>query len=174
LLKIEVFEVDELSSEERVSEDGVIVMPLVGAVTVGGFTPREAEQEIAKILGKSYLQNPQVNIFVSEYASQDVTVAGAVKEPGVFPLEGRTTLLQAIAMAGGLDEYAKDNEVVIFRGQGTPSAKAYVVDLERVQDGSQGDPVLIGDDRVVVPESGTRVFIEGVTKTLRGFVRIPI
>ena len=88
LLKIEVFEVEELSSEERVSEDGVVVMPLVGSVPVGGLTPREAEQRIADILGRSYLQDPQVNIFVTEYASQDVTVAGAVSSLGVFPIKG--------------------------------------------------------------------------------------
>ena len=174
LLEIEVFEVEELSSEERVSDDGVIVMPLIGAVMVGGLTPREAEREIAKILGESYLQNPQVNIFVSEYASQDVTVAGAVEQPGVFPIKGRTTLLQAIAMAGGVGELANENEVVIFRGQGTPSAKAYVIDLELVQNGSLSDPTLVGDDRVVVPESGSAVFFKGVTEALRGFVRIPI
>ena len=174
LLKIEVFEVEELSSEERVSDDGVIVMPLVGGIRVAGLTPREAGQEIADVLGKSYLQDPQVSIFVSEYASQDVTVAGAVKQPGVIPIKGRTTLLQSIAMAGGLADLANDNEVVIFRGQGTPNARAYVVDLAQVQDGSLGDPVLVGDDRVVVPESGSAVFFKGVTDTLRGFVRFPV
>jgi polysaccharide export outer membrane protein len=174
LLEIEVFEVEELSSEERVSEDGFIVMSLIGAVQVGGLTPREAERRIADILGKSYLQNPQVNVFVSEYASQDVTVTGTVKEPGVYPIKGRTTLLQAIAMAGGIDELANDEEVIIFRGQGTPAATAYVVNLEEIQKGSLPDPVLVADDRVVVPKSGSAVFVKGVADTLRGFVRIPV
>jgi len=174
LLKIEVFEVEELSSEERVSEDGAVVMPLIGSVPVGGLTPREAEQKIADILGRSYLQDPQVNIFVTEYASQDVTVAGAVKQPGVFPIKGRTTLLQAVVMAGGLDELANEEEVIVFRGQGTPSAKAYVVNLEQVQEGSSPDPVLVGDDRVVVPQSGSAVFFKGTADFLRGFVRIPV
>jgi polysaccharide export outer membrane protein len=170
LLKLEVFEVEELSSEERVSEDGVIVMPLIGAVQVGGRTPREAEQQIADVLGRNYLQNPQVNIFVSEYASQDVTVSGSVEKPGVYPIKGRTTLLQAIAMAGGVNRLAKEEEVVIFRAQGTPSAKAYVVDLAKVQQGALPDPVLVADDRVVVPESGTALFLEG----LKDYIRVPV
>jgi len=169
LLKIEVFGVEELSSQERVSEDGKIVMPLIGGVQVGGLTPKEAEQRIAGVLGQSYLQDPQVNIFVSEYAGQDVTVGGSVKSPGVYPIKGRTTLSQAIAMAGGITPRSDDEEVVVFRGQGTPSAKAYVVNLEKIHAGSLADPVLVGDDRVFVPESGARVFWD----ELKGFIRIP-
>jgi polysaccharide export outer membrane protein len=170
LLKIEVFEVEELSSEERVSEDGFIVMPLIGGVRLGGLTPREAEREIAQALGRNYLQNPQVNVFVSEYASQDVTVTGSVKQPGVYPIKGRTTLLQAIAMAGGIDKLAREEEVVIFRDQGTSNAKAYVVDLEKIHEGTLVDPVLVADDRIVVPESGTAAFFEG----LKDYIRIPV
>ncbi|WP_176722441.1 polysaccharide biosynthesis/export family protein [Candidatus Thiosymbion oneisti] len=172
LLEIAVFNVDELSSEERVNEDGSIIMPLIGSVSVGGLTLREAEQRLADILGRTYLQDPQVNIFVSEYASQDVTVVGAVREPGVFPLRGRTTLLQVIALAGGVNELANEDEVVIFRGQGTPHAQAYVVSLDKIQDGNLPDPVLVGDDRVVVPKSGTVVFFKGIRDTLRGFVHL--
>jgi len=93
---------------------------MIGSVSIGGLTPQEAEQKIAAILRQTYLQDPQVNVFISEYASQDVTVGGAVRRPGVFPITGRTTLLQAIALARGLDSLANEDEVVIFRGQGTP------------------------------------------------------
>ena len=57
---------------------------------------------------------------------------------------------------------------------GTPSAQAYVINLEQVQEGVLPDPVLLGDDRVMVPESGSAVFLKGMADTLRGFVRIPI
>ena len=174
LIKIEVFQVEELSSDERVSEEGFIVMHLIGQIQVGGLTPREAEQKLAGVLGRDYLQDPQVNLFVAEYASQNVTVAGAVNEQGVFPLKGRTTLLQAIAMAGGVDPLANDEEVILFRGQGTATAQAYVINLAKIQEGALSDPVMIGDDRVVVPKSGSAVFLKGVADTLRGFVRIPI
>jgi len=172
LLQIEVFQVGELSSEERVNEEGFIAMSLIGAVMVGGLTPQEAEDRIADILGENYLQDPQVNIFVKEYANQNVTVAGAVNKPGVFPLKGRTTLLQAVAMAEGVTRVANDNEVVIFRSQSGRNGQAYVVDLERVQDGALPDPVLVADDRVIVPESGTAVFIQNFTGSLRGLVSL--
>ena len=172
VIKVEVFQVDELSSEERISERGEIVMPLIGPVRVGGMTPKAAEAHIAGILGKDYLQDPQVDIDISESASQQVTVMGAVMKPGVFPVSGRTTLLQAIALAQGTDKVAKEEEVVVFRPDPSGAIRAYVVDLKAVQRGDLADPVLVGEDRVVVPRSGTAVFIRGVTDTLRGFVSL--
>ncbi len=173
LIRIEVFQVPELSSEERVSEDGNIMLPLVGAVTVGGLTPREAEARVAEILGRDYLQDPQVDIDVAQYANQQITVMGSVNKPGVFPITGATSLLQVIAMAEGMNALAKEDEVIVFRGDEKGGMMGYVVDVEAIQEGKLRDPILIGDDRVVVPESGTSAFIKGVADTLRGFVRIP-
>jgi polysaccharide export outer membrane protein len=70
LLKIQVFHADELSTVERVNEEGLIDMPLIGAVRVGGLTPQGAEQTIVERLRERYLQNLQVSVFVSGYASQ--------------------------------------------------------------------------------------------------------
>lgn len=173
LLKIEIFQVAELSSEERVNEQGEIIMPLIGPVKVGGLTPKAAEAHIAAILGKDYLQNPQVDIDVTESASQQVTVMGSVNKPGVFPISGRTTLLQGIALAEGTDKLANEEEVVLFRPDRSGNILAYVIDLEAIQRGELQDPTLIGDDRVVVPESGSAAFLKEVTDTLRGFVRLP-
>lgn len=175
LLKIEVFQVDELSRTERVSEDGFVLMPLIGAVQVGGLTQREAEKVIANKLAERYLQNPQVSIFVAEYASQKVTVIGQVKKPGVFPLAGRTTLMQAIALAGGFDDTAKKGEVVVFRKQPSGEVRGYVVDLAAVQEGRLTDPVIVGDDRVVVPKSGAAALGKAVGNVLTGWaLRAPL
>jgi len=173
-LKIEVFQVDDLSSEERVNDDGFIVMPLIGSVSVGGLTPREAEQAIAQRLGERYLQDPEVNIFVVEYASQKVTVTGQVKKPGVFPLAGETTLMQAIALAGGVDDVANKEEVIVFRKHENGKVNAYVVDLGSVEEGKLADPIMVGDDRVVVPKSGVAVFSKAVGNVLTGWaIRVP-
>jgi polysaccharide export outer membrane protein len=175
LLQIQVFQVDELSRTERVSEDGYVVMPLIGAVRVGGLSQREAEKAIADKLAERYLQNPQVSIFVAEYASQKVTVIGQVKKPGVFPLAGRTTLMQAIALAGGFDDAAKKGEVVVFRKQPSGEVNAYVVDLAAVQEGRLSDPVIVGDDRVVVPKSGAAALGKAVGNVLTGWaIRVPL
>ena len=174
VLKIQVFQVEELSSEERVSEEGQIVMPLIGPVKVAGLTPKEAEAQIAAILGRDYLQDPQVDIYVKESSTQQVTVMGSVKKPGVFPIAGRTTLLQAIALAEGADPLAKEGEVIVFRSGPSGDVVAYVVDLTAIKKGKSRDPVLVGDDRVVVPQSGTAVFLKGLTDSLRGFVHVPL
>lgn len=174
VLKIQVFQVDELSSEERVDDNGQIVMTLIGPLKVGGLTPKDAQALIAATLGRDYLQNPQVDVFVKESVNQQVTVTGSVKKPGVFPISGQTTLLQALALAEGLDALANDDEVIVFRKDASGSTVAYVVDVSAVQKGKIDDPVLIGSDRVVVPKSGTAAFVKGVTETLRGFVHMPL
>lgn len=171
VIRIQVFQVEELNSEERVSETGQIVMPLIGTLKVAGMTPQEAGAHIAAILRKDYIQNPQVDVYVKEAVSQQITVMGSVVKPGVFPISGQTTLLQAIALAQGVTPLAKESEVILFRKDGSGTPVAYVVDVGAVQKGELTDPVLIGDDRIVVPQSGTRVFIKGVADTLRGFVR---
>jgi len=167
LLQFEVFQAPEMSSKERVMTNGQIFLPLIGAVEVAGLTAEEAEQLIARKLGENYLQNPQVNLFVEESASQKVTVLGDVGAPGVFPLKGQMTLMEAIALARGTKNTAKD-DVVIFRGAGTQNVKAYVVDLEEVQAGTITNPMLAGGDTIHVAQSGTAVFFD----KLLGYVRI--
>lgn len=166
LLEITVFQVPELSREERVNEEGFVLLPLIGNIQVGGLTKREAEALLAAELGREYLQNPQVSLFVKEFAGQKVTVTGKVNGQGVIPLRGRTTLTQVIARAGGLSDVANDNEVLVFRKQENGEVNAYVVDFEAVEKGDLADPVIVDEDRIVVSESGTAV----VVKTARGLL----
>ena len=169
-LEIEVFMVPDLSGVERVDARGNINMPLIGSVRVAGLTQQQAEQLIAEKLGKDYLQNPQVNIDIIDYVSQQITILGSVKAPGVYPLKGRTTLLQAIALAGGPGPIANEEEIVVFRADKTGAVAGYIVNLEEIQEGKKKDPEIIGNDRIVVQESGSRSMIKGVTDTLRGFI----
>src|SRR5687768_5247424 len=115
LLEINVFQVQELNRTVRVNSSGDISLPLDGVLRAGGLTVRELEESIGAALSKDYLQDPQVSVFVKEYTSQRVTLEGAVKKPGIYPLSGRTTLLQAIATGGGLDPLANLQGVVVFR-----------------------------------------------------------
>jgi polysaccharide export outer membrane protein len=174
LLSIRVFKVDELTTEERVNDAGAVVLPLVGAVEVAGLTPDQAEKRIADFLAKDFMHDPQVDLFVKEYANMNVTVGGAVRRPGVFPITGAMTLMQAVARAEGVTDVANDNEVIIFRGQPGKAVTAYVVDLEQVQQGEMIDPLLVSHDKVMVPESGGMVFMRNVTGALRGFVSAPL
>lgn len=169
-IEIEVFQVPDLSGVETVNSRGYINMPLIGMVPVAGLTEQQAEQLIADKLGKDFLQDPQVNIDIIEYVSQQITILGSVKAPGMYPLKGRTTLLQAIALAGGPERIADEEEIVVFRTDKTGAVAGYIVNLEEIQAGKKKDPEMIGNDRIVVPESGSRALIKGVSDTLRGFV----
>lgn len=169
-LEISFFQAEELSGARRVNSRGFIRMPLIGTVRVAGLSAEQLEDLLSELYGAKYLQVPQVSVDITHYASQQITVLGSVKEPGVYALTGRTTLLQAMAMAGGADRLADQEEIVVFRSQSNGDVIGYLVDLEEVIAGEKKDPEVIGNDRIVVPESGAKSFIKGITDTLRGFV----
>ena len=155
LLQISVFGVQELSHQARVNSNGMINVPLIGSVMAGGKTVPELEKELAELYADGYLQNPQVTIFIEEYTSQRVTMEGAFEKPGIYPLTGRTSLLQAVAMAGGTDEFVDLDGVLVFRTiDGERMAAAY--DLTMVRRGELADPQIYGDDIVVIERSGSK------------------
>jgi polysaccharide export outer membrane protein len=164
VLEVSVFKVAELSKAVQVSDGGTINMPLIGDVPAAGRTSRDIERDVAFRLGEKYLQNPQVSVFVKEFNSQRITVEGAVKKPGVFPYRGQVTLLQAIAMAEGLDTMS-DSEVVVFRMMNGKRAAARF-DLSKVRDGGLQDPVIASGDVVVVPTSTVKETFGAIVKAL--------
>lgn len=163
LLQISVLGVPELSRDVRVNANGQISLPLIGGVQAGGRTIPELEQVVADQLMESYLQNPQVSVFVKEYTSQRVTLEGALNKPGIYPLTGTTSLLQAVAMAGGLDPLAQRDGVVIFR-QIEGKKMAAVFDLSKITAGTVEDPQVYGDDIIVVARSGGRSSLQELIK----------
>jgi len=155
LLEISVFQVNDLNRTVRVNTGGQITLPLIGLVQAGGKTVQELEGEIATKLTQNYLQAPQVSVFVKEFSSQRVTLEGAITKPGIYPLTGRTSLLQAIAMAGGVDALANLQGIVVFRViDGKKMAAAF--DLKEIRAGNIEDPQIYGDDIVVVDQSGSK------------------
>ncbi|WP_456380779.1 polysaccharide biosynthesis/export family protein [Thiolapillus sp.] len=169
VIEVEVFQAGELSRAARVNTQGYVSLPLIGPVRVAGLTTGEAERRIEKVLGEKYLQDPHVTVFIKEYESQKITVEGWVKNPGVFPLKGKTTFLQAIANAKGMDRLADFSEVAIFR---TVDGKTtgYILSYTKVRSGQQADPVLQSGDIIVVNRSGSKAGWELFTKTLTSFV----
>lgn len=166
LLAIKVFQAEELSGEVRVDQRGSISLPLIGSVRVAGMTQAQAEARLAGLLGANLLQNPQVSIFIKEFTNQRVTVEGEVKSPGVFPLNGRVRLLQAVALAGGLTELAKTDTIGLFRSQAGSGNRVYYVDLDLIRSGRANDPFVMNDDRIVVQRrEKQRVTVEGEVKS---------
>lgn len=160
LLDIKVFQADELSRQVRVDQRGDITLPLMGTIRVAGLTQNGLEQRLASLMGKNLLQNPQVSVFIKEFTAQRVTIEGEVGKQGVFPLSGQVTVLQAIAMAGGLGEFAASNQVMLFRKQGS-GVRTYQIDLDAIRNGLANDPYVQNDDRIVVQRNVQRVTVDG-------------
>lgn len=170
LLDISVFQADELSRKVRVSSRGNFSMPPIGTLEAAGLTAAELEAQIAAKLGECCLQEPQVSIFIEEFVSQRVTVEGEVKNPGVYPLRGRTTLLQGLALAAGSGEIADLSQVKILRENNGGNKDMLVYNLSDIREGKVADPVIQGNDIIVVDRSTSRAALKGVTDTLRGFI----
>jgi polysaccharide biosynthesis/export protein len=165
VLDISVFKVPDLSKTVQVGDDGNITYPLVGDVPAAGRTTHQVEQELAQRLGAKYLRSPQVTVLVREYNSQRVTVEGSVKTPGVYAMKGRTSLVQALAMAGGIDSTVGSGDVVVFRiVDGKRSAARF--DFEAITKGKAEDPELQPDDVVVADTSDAKVVLHNILGVL--------
>jgi polysaccharide export outer membrane protein len=102
LLDVEVFNVPELTKTVRVANDGMISLPLIGRLKAAGYTTAELRQALEAKWAETYLENPQVTVFVREFRARPVSVIGAVDKPGLYYLSGRRTLIEVLSMAGGL------------------------------------------------------------------------
>lgn len=156
-IDITVYQVKDLSLEKvQIDSAGNVFLPLIGVVPAAGRTPTQLADDIANRLRGQYLQSPQVAVRVSEAASQKVTVDGAVVQPGVYVMSGRTTLIQAVAMAKGPDSrFADLKRVVVFRMiDGQRMAATY--NLQEIRRGRAEDPEIKGNDVIVVDGSGTK------------------
>jgi polysaccharide export outer membrane protein len=156
LLDIEVLDLDNLKRTVRVNAAGAISLPLIGAVTVAGLTSQQIEEVIADRYREKYLQNPQVSVFIKEFTTERITVEGAVAHPGIFPLAGQMTLLRALALAGGFGPIANPQAVMLFRNNAQRVQEVKVFDVEQIRAGKTEDPVIRGDDLIVVQQDKSR------------------
>ncbi len=114
VLAINVWKETEVSRVVPVRSDGRISLPLVGELQAGGRTPKQLEAEITTKL-KDYVSEPEVTVIVQEIKSQKFNVLGMVMKPGSYVLTNPTTILDAIAMAGGFRDFAKQKDVYVLR-----------------------------------------------------------
>jgi polysaccharide export outer membrane protein len=165
LLEIAVFGLPELNQTVRVAEDGSITMPLLGKVMVAGLTAQELEQKLASILDKQYTKDAHVTVFIREY--QKISILGAVGRPGQYELVGPTTLLQAIAQAGGLTTQIT-SELYVYRMGPDGKQERIVVKLSDVtREGNQElNITLQPKDVVMIPIDETlNVYVYGEVRT---------
>jgi polysaccharide export outer membrane protein len=155
-LMIDVFGIEELSQKEvQTDASGRISFPLAGVIEAAGKTPAEIEDEIEARLRSRYVRDPQVTVNLKETVSQVITVDGQVKKPGLYPVIGKMTLMRAVATAEGTAEFAKLDDVVIFRTvNGQQLAALY--NLKAIRRGNYSDPEVFANDVVVVGDSQAR------------------
>lgn len=160
-LRVEVFGVPEMQRDVMADGEGNFAFPLIGTVAAAGKTPSVISEEIRSKLAGRYVRNPHVTVNFKSSAnplavqSMSVTVDGQVNRAGSYPVVGRVTLMRAVALAGGLTEYAKLQDVVVFRDVG---GKKYVgiYNLEGIRRGNYADPEIFPNDVVIVGDSPQR------------------
>ncbi|MGP7988632.1 MAG: polysaccharide biosynthesis/export family protein [Desulfobaccales bacterium] len=194
-LDIVVLGQDALNRTLRVNGQGEIVMPMVGAVKVAGLTTQEIEKRLSDLYNASYLVNPQITVEVKEYRHQRVAITGAVMKPGSYELIGPRSLLEVLAMAGGIANQgsvsggggALAGDVVdVIRHQNAPEragtirsgavqpfapkTETLVIDLRRLMSGQEPrlNIMVRNGDAVYVPNAGTAFVLGAVKKP--GFV----
>lgn len=163
-IEIEVYGVPDMKRTVVVDSSGTFLFPLAGEVQAAGLTPRQIADNLAGKLG-SYVKNPQVTVNVTAMVSQNLTVDGQVVKPGQFPVVGRQTLMRAIAVAGGTSEYARLDDVIIFR---TVQGKRYVgiYNLGAIRRGNYEDPEVFPNDIVIVGDSPERRRFQDILQAL--------
>jgi len=152
VLAINVWKEPEVSRSVPVRSDGKISLPLVGELQAGGQTPRQLEQEITKRL-QSYISEPEVTVIVTDSKSQKVNILGMVARPGAYLLTSSTTVLDAIAMAGGFKDFAKQKSIYVLRQAPDGTQKRIPFNYKDVIKGKNPEENvrLQAGDTVVVP-----------------------
>ncbi len=151
VVDVSVWRDETLSRTVPVRPDGVISLPMVGELRAAGKTTKELEAEIQEAL-RAFIQEPRVTVIVREVNSARIYVTGEVTRPGAFPLRGRLSVLQAIALAGGFSDFADRGAIVVLRGNN--QREAIPVDYhELIHPDSEErlDFFLMPGDTVVVP-----------------------
>lgn len=164
-LTLRVFNEPDISQDElRVDDAGVVQIPLIGSMKVEGRSVDELSSDIASRLATRYIRNPQVAVSVKEPAPSYVSVEGEVEKPGVYEIDGRTTLLAALARAESPTATAKLNEIVVFRNINDQRMVARF-NLKEIRVGLTPDPMILDGDVVMVGYSRSKGLWQDILKT---------
>jgi len=168
-LTVEVYGIPDLKRDVLTDGNGRFSYPFAGTMDGAGKTTAELATEIEGRLAGRYVRNPQVTVNLKASTnpalllSQAVTIDGEVTKPGQYPLVGKQTLMRAISLAGGVTEYSKLDDVLVFR---KVEGKQYVgiYNLKAIRRGNYADPEIFPNDVVVVGDSPQRRLFEDVIK----------
>ena len=163
MLRITVYDNPDLTTETRVTSDNTINFPLIGEVNVAGKSLPQVEKLIANELeNQGFLRQPQVNILVTEFLSQQVSILGNVSEPKRIPLHRNVTLTEVLAMAGGIKELGSDTVSIISKNSGKPDKEK--LNLTEILSGTRSD---------VMVSPGDIIYVHGLQVSVLGAVNRP-
>ena len=187
VLRVTVFEVEELSNTVVVSPRGTISPPLIEEFSVAGITAREIEAKLEQMYEGGYLRDPQISVVISEFRSQPVSVLGAVERPGVYQLQGRRRLLEVLAMSGGLAKDVGDTITISRRpcggssfagpgsamGEAAPASSGQEIEISvrnmlLTPDNDDANPLIQPHDVIQVSEAGI-VYVMGAVEKAGGY-----
>lgn len=151
VIEVLVWREDDLSKEVTIRPDGKVSLPLIGDIQAAGLTTENLKETITKRL-KEFIDNPTVSVIVAQINSMRIFIQGEVMTPGVYQLRNYTTVLQAISLAGGFNEWAKRKEIIIIRD--VEGVRWRIpVDYEKIISGKDIDQNIILErgDTIIVP-----------------------
>ena len=164
-LGIKVFKSEDLTADYEVDLAGRISLPFIGEVEAANMTTAQLDERLTAKLGEKYLENPDVSVSIKRSTARVVTVDGAVRESGSFPVAGPMSLIQAVALAKGTTEEANPRRVAVFRTiQGQRQAAAF--DLTSIRRGQAPDPQIYPGDIIVVDGSGIKALQKQILQNL--------
>lgn len=161
MLLVKVYDMDDLTTIDRVDGQGAINFPLIGQIRVAGLSVPGASEKIEAALADGYLINPQVSILVQEYRSRKVVVIGEVSRPGLYEMKGNMSLLELISTAGGLGKQAGKTITITRELESGKETKIIVPIDELLGEGSAKANMKIIDKDTVYIEKAGLVYVTG-------------
>jgi len=150
VLRISVWENKELTLDLVVRPDGKISMPLIQDVPAEGATAVELAALIQQKL-TSYIKDPQVSVIVLQVNAPKYFVIGNVAKPGTYSLRSETSILQALALAGGFTQFASPRSIKLIRNTGGKQGSRKINYYDVIAEGGEGNFILKSGDTIVVP-----------------------
>ena len=166
VLKITVYDHDDLTTTVRISGEGAINLPLIGQLDVKGLTLSEISQKIAALFADGYIIDPQVNIFIQDFRSKKAFIMGEVNKPGLHVLHGSTTFLELLSAAGGLTKNAGD-KAIIKRKSSSPDIDERIITIDLKSLIEKGDTSMdipiMDSDSIYITKAGV-FYVTGEVK----------
>jgi polysaccharide export outer membrane protein len=159
-IEIKAYNIAELDQAVRIRPDGKISLLLLDDVQAAGLTARQLAEVLSRAFARHY-RNPRISVIVRSFSTLSVYVGGEVLRPGLIPLRGDITALQAVLQAGGLKETSQASTVLLLRGLENGSTETTTLNVNAIISNKQPDVPLRPSDIVYVPKSNISVYVGG-------------